>query len=211
MKITKISHSCILIEEKDVKILIDPGNYSTAQNELKNVDAIVITHEHQDHCDPNSIKIIAANNPNAMIITNKGVGAVLDKLGLKYSIVENGQSVMIKEVKVEGFGEKHALVHSTIPLVIDTGYIIADKLYHPGDALAVPTKPIELLALPTAGPWLKISETIDFAKAIKPKTCFPIHDGSLKTPIFIYTVLPNIFSPMGIEFKQLADGASLET
>ena len=50
MKITKFGHSCLLVEEGGARILLDPGKYSILQNNVENVDAIVITHEHQDHC-----------------------------------------------------------------------------------------------------------------------------------------------------------------
>ena len=49
MKITKFGHSCLLVEENGVRILFDPGSYSTAQNDVKNIDVVLITHEHSDH------------------------------------------------------------------------------------------------------------------------------------------------------------------
>lgn len=48
MKITKFGHCCLLIEEKGVRLLTDPGTYSDGFEHLK-VDAVLITHEHQDH------------------------------------------------------------------------------------------------------------------------------------------------------------------
>lgn len=49
MKITKFGHCCLLIEENGVRILTDPGTYSTQQSEVKNIDFVLITHEHADH------------------------------------------------------------------------------------------------------------------------------------------------------------------
>ncbi|MBI2667064.1 MBL fold metallo-hydrolase [Candidatus Woesearchaeota archaeon] len=71
MKLTKIFHSCILIEEKinsnTVKILIDPGTWMFSEKwakpeDFSDVDIVLVTHEHQDHYDPKSLKVICSNN-----------------------------------------------------------------------------------------------------------------------------------------------------
>lgn len=58
----------------------------------------------------------------------------------------------------------------------NTGYFIDEKLFYPGDAFTDPGRPIDVLALPVAGPWVKISESVDYALALKPRTVFPVHD-----------------------------------
>ena len=209
MKITKFAHSCLLVEEGSVRILTDPGNYSTKQNDVKNIDAVLVTHEHPDHCDPSSLKAILANSPNVRILTNKGVGALLDKEGISYSLLERGQSLDVKGVKIETYGEKHAMMYPTWPIVDNTGYLIAGKLFHPGDSFTVPSKKVELLALPVAAPWLKLSEYIDYVKAVKPKTCFPVHDAMLKSAALLYTITPKLLESTGIKFVPMdADAVS---
>ena len=84
MKITKFGHCCLLIEENNLRILTDPGNYSTAQNDIKNIDIVLITHEHPDHFHVESLKKLLENNPQAKIITNNGVGALLKELNIEY-------------------------------------------------------------------------------------------------------------------------------
>ena len=59
---------------------------------------------------------------------------------------------------------------------------------------------METLALPVAGPWCKISEVIDYALKIKPKKCFPVHDGILARTNATYRVLNTIIGEAGIEF-----------
>ena len=52
MKITKFPQSCLLIETKGKKILIDPGTLKYKEdyfNIWNNVDIILITHKHPDH------------------------------------------------------------------------------------------------------------------------------------------------------------------
>lgn len=177
MKITKFGHCCLLIEENEVRILTDPGSYTTAQNEIKNIDLVLITHEHQDHFHIESIKKLIMNNPQTKIITNSAVGKLLDKERIKYEVVAEGQSTKLKDVLIEGFGHKHAVIYEDYGQVENTGYFINDKLFYPGDAFFNPGKVVKILALPAGGPWMKISEAIDYAKKLNPKSCFPVHDG----------------------------------
>jgi hypothetical protein len=58
---------------------------------------------------------------------------------------------------------------------------------HPGDALFVPDEPVEVLATPAAAPWLKISEAVDYLRAVAPRHAVPIHQGIIAAqalPIF---------------------------
>lgn len=209
MTITKLGHCCLRIEVDGTKFLTDPGIFSTAQNEVTGIDAILITHEHQDHFHLESLKTILRNNSNAKIITNRGVGALLEKEGIAYEPLEDRQSKTISGILLEGFGEKHAVIYEDFGQVMNTGYFIANRFFYPGDAFYNPKRPVEILALPVAGPWMKISDAIDYAKLLKPKICFPVHDGMLKflgpTRLVPQTSLP----PSGIEFRDATEGTVL--
>lgn len=74
MHIKKFAHYCLLIEIVGKKIVTDPGMYSTAQNELTGIDAVVITYEHGDHFHAESVQAIVKNNPRVMVIANAAVG-----------------------------------------------------------------------------------------------------------------------------------------
>lgn len=206
MKIKKFGHCCLLIEDKGLRILTDPGTYSTEQDSEKDIDVILITHEHADHFHINSLKKVLENNNKAIIITNKSVGKLLDAEKIKYEIIEDKQSKTIGKILIEGFGNKHAEMYRTVAPVENTGYFISNKLFYPGDAFTNPQKPVEILALPVAGPWMKISEAINYALEIKPKICFPVHDGILKTPGVVYRLPPTILSKHEIEFIIIEEG-----
>ncbi len=212
MQITKLGHCCLLIEEKTLRILTDPGSFSTLQDSVKDIDIVLITHEHQDHFHIPSVKTVLKNNPKARIITNSAVSALLDKEGIAYEILEDGQNRDVNGVLIEGFGNIHAEVHTTLPRVQNTGYFMADRLYYPGDALHVPPKSPEILALPVAGPWLKLSEAIDFALACKPKTVFPVHDGVLSDlgKEVTYRVSNILLTPQKIAFQKMELGIEVD-
>lgn len=182
MKITKFGHCCLLIEENGVRVLTDPGTYTTAQDEIKNIDVILITHEHQDHFHVPSVKKILENNPEAIIITNNSVNNLLLKEGIQnVKIVDDGNSFTWKDLIFEAFGKEHAVIYKERGLVENTGYFIGERFFYPGDAFYNPKKPVDILALPIAGPWCKVSHSIDFFLDIKPKKMFPVHDGQLNS------------------------------
>lgn len=178
MKITKFGQSCMLIKEGGVTILTDPGSYTIEQvKDLTAIDLILIADEHQDHFHIPTIQALITNNPGVKIITQKSVQKLLAAEGIESDLLLDKHQTEFKGVKLEGCGEKHAVLHSSIPQSDNTGYIIADRFFYPGDALTVPDKQIEILALPVGGPWLKMSEVVDYVLELKPKFFFPIHDA----------------------------------
>lgn len=210
MRITKFGHSCLLVEENKARILIDPGSYSTLQNDAKNVDAILITHEHSDHFSLDSLKKVLANNPKARIFTNPSVGKKLVEANIFFDILGNGQGITVNDVLIEGMGEKHAFIYHTLPICENVGYLIANRFLCPGDTFELPNRPIEILACPIAAPWAKLAETLDYGKAIKPKIIFPVHDGFLKSANPYYPHAEREFKAVGIEWRIIGEGESIE-
>lgn len=210
MHITKFGHSCLLIEEQDDRILIDPGTYSTSQNQLEKLDAILITHEHPDHCDVDAFPNFLAKSPGAVIYTNRGAGEVLKKANINFALIQPGQSIEVKGVSIQAIGEKHAMIYLEIPIIDNTGYFIANRLFVTGDALTLPDQPVDLLTLPVCAPWLKLMDAVEYAKAVKPRVAFPVHDGVLKPFHPFYKVPAAFLPPSGIQWIVIEDGKSVE-
>lgn len=206
MKITKFGHCCLLVEEKGARILIDPGVYSVGCDRIKNTDVIIITHDHLDHLDLTILKKILKNNPLVKVITNKSVGEILTQNSIIFTVLESGEKYLVEEVLIEIFGGRHASFYDSIAPIENIGCLIANKFFYPGDALFDLKRPVDILALPIAGPWLKFSESIDYAIKINPSVCFPVHDGILKSPGLIYKLSPSILESHGIKFCIIDDG-----
>ncbi len=206
MTIKKLGHCCLLIKTNGVTVLTDPGAWSTMQNTVTGVDIILITHEHQDHFHIDSLNAVLQNNPGAVIVTNNAVGKLLDEQGIAHTIVTDGMTEKIKNVSLTGVGDIHALIHESMPRVENTGYIIDNYLYCPGDAFALPKQQVPVLALPVCGPWMHMSEAISFAESINPKICFPIHDGMLKIFGPFHNVPKMILEKKNIEFIPMLEG-----
>ena len=212
MKITKLGHCCLVLEVDGVKIVTDPGNYTTAQDSLTGVDVVLITHEHQDHFHVESVQALLKNNPQAVVVTNAAVTALIkkDMPGAQVVTVGDGQATSAGGMTIEGFGRDHALIYGDMGKCENTGYLVAGKFYFPGDNFHQPKKPVDVLALPVAGPWMKISEAVDFAKAVKARVAFGVHDGMIEPSSrpFVGRIL-QMFVP-DTEFVSLADGESRE-
>lgn len=210
MKITKFGHSCLLVEEKGSAILFDPGAYSDVSNNLENINAVFLTHNHQDHTDPEKIKNLEISNPKAVIYANENTGQTLTENGIHFTNVEYGKVLQIGEISVEVFANNHENIFPGVPLPENTSYLVNNKLFIPGDSLVLPNTPVEILALPIIAPWMNLGQAINFALAIKPKICFPVHDAFLKFP-GPYEALPkNILEKQNIQFTPLANNEPRE-
>lgn len=223
MQITKLGHCCLLIKEKSLTIMTDPGNYSTAQDSVTGVDCVIISHEHTDHLHVESLRNVLRNNPQAKIVTNSAVAAILDRENIATGsriIVGHGQSTTIgaasaaNQITIAGWGTKHAPIYQNYEQVENTGYIIGDRLFYPGDALTLldrkENEQIEILALPVAGPWLTISDALEYALAVKPKKCIPVHDGNLRS-IGLPHRLPKLeLAKAGIDFIAMTEGQTVD-
>ena len=206
MKIKKLGHCALIIEEKGKRILTDPGSWTSSQQEKEqNIDLIIITHEHQDHVHIESLKKVLENNPKANIITNVGVGKLLDEAGIKYEILKDKEAKDFSGISIEAHACKHAEIFEDIFQVENTAFFIGERLFYPGDAFYNSGKSVEILALPVAGPWANVKEVINYALAINPKVCFPVHDGMLKSPGANHKIPMLILQKHNINFVSLEE------
>jgi L-ascorbate metabolism protein UlaG (beta-lactamase superfamily) len=178
MKITKFGHACLELEENGQLLILDPGVYTEAIDDRREVQAVVITHIHDDHCYEEQLDRIIGLNPGLPIFGTDEVRARLAKSrpGFKTVAVHHGDFYTLGNFTLEFFGDMHAEIHRSIPLVQNCGVMVNGKLYYPGDSFTQPDREVEILACPSSAPWLKISEVMDFIAAVKPKRSFPTHN-----------------------------------
>ena len=195
--------------KEGVFIMTDPGGFSlgNGQEEVTQISAVLITHEHGDHLHIESLKKILKNNPDATVITNSSVGKLLDEAGIPYKTIEDGQYVEIKGVTIKGFGNIHAEIYEEMGRVQNTGYMI-ESLCYPGDAFEDPKEDrIDILALPVVGPWMRMKDALLYAQKLKPRITFPVHDGFInELGAFISKWPETVLPPVGIKFKKLELG-----
>ena len=190
---------------------MDPGSMSD-NSAISNIDVMLITHEHEDHCHLASIKEILRKSPNAMVVTHEGVGKILEKEEIGFTRIADGQEILHGGVAIKSYGTDHACIHHDLPNVQNTGFMICNTLFYPGDAFHVPPCKVQTLALPVAAPWMRIEEAVEYAKQIMPKTVFPVHDGMLRPERLGSTrrVPKIILEPLGITYVDMVEGSVAE-
>lgn len=176
MKLTKYEHACFTIEKDGKLLVVDPGAWTSDLTARENVVAIVVTHEHPDHFDPNALGALIAHNPDAVIYGHESITKQLGE-ALPNQSVEAGQTVDAEPFKLEFFGGDHAVIHENFDDVANLGVMINDTVYYPGDSFEAPGKDVKVLALPVAAPWMKLSDAMNYVGKIKAAIVFPTHDA----------------------------------
>jgi L-ascorbate metabolism protein UlaG (beta-lactamase superfamily) len=179
MQLTHFGHSCLLAEFDDTRLLFDPGTFAHGFEGITGLSAILITHQHPDHVDMTRLPSLLEGNPGAALYADPQTTA---QLGTRCQAVHVGDEMQIDSLTVRAVGGRHAVIHPEIPVIENISYLVDDgdhraKLMHPGDALFVPDEPVDVLAAPAAAPWMKISEAIDYLRAVAPTRAVPIHQG----------------------------------
>lgn len=210
MRITKYEHACFVASIGDKKLVVDPGSFTVPLPDTNNVVAVVVTHEHADHWTPEHLQRIKEGSPDVRFFGPAGVAAAATDF--EFTVVKDGQKIEVEPFTLEFFGEKHAEIHKSIPLVDNVGVMVNDSVYYPGDSFTQGPVGVELLAVPASAPWLKIGEVMDYVAEAKPKRSFATHD-------MINSVIGNSMAGQRItavtkdgggEFVVLAPGESVE-
>ncbi|MFC2136342.1 MBL fold metallo-hydrolase [Bacteroidota bacterium] len=193
MKVTKYPQSCILIETKGKRILIDPGNLkynnSYPENAWSDIDVLLVTHKHNDHCYDDAVKEIV-KNPKTKFYTTKEVLA--NHPGLTAEIVKEGNILEFDDVKIEAVKAVHGYVmafkggkevRENVGFIIDDG---ETRAYHTSDTISFDNDyECDVIFVPisnhgvTLGPW----EAALFVQATKAKLAIPMHADSPRHPV----------------------------
>jgi L-ascorbate metabolism protein UlaG (beta-lactamase superfamily) len=210
MKVTKQGHACLIFEEKGKKLVLDPGSYSQPLEGLSDVVAVVITHAHDDHCFEAQLERLLASNPDLVIFGPPEVRTRLTNYNV--TAVYHGDYYPVGPFTIEFMGDLHAQIHHSIPVIENRAVLINDRVYYPGDSFTLPDREVDLLAVPTSAPWLKIGEVMDFVSAIKHKNSIATHNALLSD--FGHALnngrVKALTEAQGGEFTYLLEGESIE-
>lgn len=205
LQIVHLGQSSVLVETGTARLLLDPGVYSEGFAELTGLDAILVTHQHPDHLDLDRLPALLAANPAAELIVDVGSADYLASAGIAHQVVGPGQRLELAGTPVEVIGGNHGVIHPDIPVIPNNGYLIdsgAGTVLHPGDSFTVPGCDVDVL-LPTAAPWLKVSEAVDYLRSVDPGLAVPIHQAILAQPDKHYGLFREL-APVGTEIHVVA-------
>ena len=184
MQITRIGHSCLLVETGGARLLMDPGNFTPGWEELSGLDAVFVTHQHPDHLDQDRLPALLERNPQARLITEPDVaGQLSGAVQRDVEALEAGATATVGAITVSGLGGQHAVIHQDIPRIGNVGLLFtADgepTLFHPGDMIDAVPEGVDVLAVPLNAPWCAAKETATFLRAVAAPAALPIHDALL--------------------------------
>ena len=206
MEVTHFGHSCVLLDTGAARLLIDPGSFSQGFEGVTGLDAVLVTHQHPDHLDPERLPALLRANPDARLIVDSGTAGQLG--GVDHETVEPGATVTVGGARVEVLGGQHAVIHPDIPVIPNNAYLVDGTHLHPGDALDTVPGDVDVLFLPAAAPWSKISETIEYLRAVAPRAAVPIHQGILANPAVFYGHFDRL-GPERTTFRPLDPGVAV--
>ncbi|MBP2322087.1 L-ascorbate metabolism protein UlaG (beta-lactamase superfamily) [Kibdelosporangium banguiense] len=187
MQFVHFGHSCVLAESGSARLLFDPGVFSAGFEDVRDLDAILITHQHPDHLDMQRLPALVAANPKAVVIADPASAQDAAAAGVTARVVRPGESFQIGGAQVNAVGGNHAIIHPEVPVPPNVGYVIDDgAFYHPGDSFFRPEQTVDVLGMPTAAPWQKLSEAIDYLRMMKPRVALPIHEAVVSVPQMYY-------------------------
>lgn len=207
MRITRLVHSCLLIQEDDTNVLTDPGSYSFADaldqiKVLPKIDYILITHVHEDHCSIAFINHVLDNSPEVKIISNDEVLEHLKRNGIDST------------TETPDFVEATNLNHPKLALgrpPINTVFNLWDKLTHFGDNRELSKVNLaDTVTFPITAPWGSLVDAVDQLKSCPPKQIIPIHDWHLSDSgrSYYYDTLENVL--IETEFIRLQPTATID-
>ena len=128
----------MLIDTGSARLLFDPGTLSQFE-EIRDLDAILITHQHFDHLDADRLPALVENNPGAKLYADPASAEQeIAKLALEATTVRPGDAFEVNGAAVNVVGGEHAVIHRDFPVPPNVGYVVDHgAFYHPGDSLFV--------------------------------------------------------------------------
>ena len=214
MQITRYGHSCLLVEDGDARLLLDPGVFSSGFETLRGLTGVLVTHQHADHLDRDRLPALLERNPGARLVAEPGLAGQLS--GSVSRDVESfgaGDTTDVGGLRVTGVGGRHAVIHEDIPRIGNVGLVLAvdgePTLFCTGDMIDTTPDGVDVVAVPLNAPWCAAKETVAFLRALAAPVAIPVHDAGLSpTGRALYQRVIGGLLPEGTRWHEIPDGQS---
>ncbi|MCO5203765.1 MAG: MBL fold metallo-hydrolase [Anaerolineae bacterium] len=225
--ISYLGHATVLIEMDGVRLLTDPLLRSRVAHLrrrparidpelLENLDAVLISHVHNDHLDRRSLRRLGNHT---RYIVPRGAAPVLHKLGIEtVDEISEGESLQVGAVAVNAMPADHGTWRDRFgPPAEFLSYMFqgSSKLYFAGDTdlfagMADFSADLDVALLPvwgwgpTLGPGhMDPQRAAEALKLLQPRIAIPIHWGTFH-PWGFDLLMPGFLTDPPLHFAQFA-------
>ncbi len=174
-----IKHGSISLEYRGIVIYVDPVSRAADYSVMPKADIILITHEHQDHFDTSTIRLLSKKGTE--LVLNKSCFDIM-KSGTALANSDNLKikGILITAVPAYNITEGRDKFH---PKGRDNGYVLTlggKRIYIAGDTENIPEmkslKNIDIAFLPMNQPYTMTPEQVAAAvESFMPKIVYPYH------------------------------------
>jgi len=183
VEIAWLGHDGFLFKGEGKVVAVDPYKVKGVSEKA---DLILITHDHFDHCDPASVKVLSS--PDTVILAPHNAASKLRGLGTVRE-VKAGEKVEEKGIKIEvvpAYNTKPERQRFHPRDYGGVGYLIqlaGKRIYHAGDTDLIPEMDaldkVDIALLPVSGVYvMDAEEAAEAVKLIRPLHAIPMHYGA---------------------------------
>lgn len=205
ISIHALMHASIRIDYGGRVIMVDPvgrlGERTVDYAAMPKADYILVTHEHADHYDKETIRMLS--DSGTVVITNRRCA---DMLGYGTALANGDTMHLADDVKVEAVPaynttQGHLQFH---PKGRDNGFVLTlgqVRIYIAGDTEDIPEmnnlKDIDIAFLPCNQPYtMTVEQLVKAARTVRPQVLFPYHYGATELDS-----VPTRLKPDGVEVR----------
>lgn len=178
LEIHWLGHDGFRLECDELTVYVDPFQVRHGPP----AHLILITHEHFDHCDPDSVQRLSAEGTEIV-----APAACTAKLPAEARVIAPGETVEAAGVPVQAIPAYNTRRRFHPRKAGGVGYLFelaGQRIYHAGDTDFIPEMndlpDVDVALLPVSGTYVMTAEeAADAARAIRPALAIPMHWGSI--------------------------------
>ena len=188
LTITFLGHGTLMFGFNNKIIHLDPVGCEADYHQLPKADLILVTHEHPDHLDPDTLELLRTEK-TAVIATEICSGRITNCVVMKNEDVETIDGLSIEAVPAYNIIHMRSEGAPFHPRGDGNGYIVTfgnTRVYVASDTENIPEmktlRDIDIAFLPMNLPYTMTPEMVsDAAKSFMPKILYPYHYGETDT------------------------------
>lgn len=188
LEITFVGHGTLIFTFAGKLIHVDPWSRLADYSKMPKADIILLTHEHQDHLDPQALGILRTEK-TVLVLTESCASRIKGGIVINNGDVKRIEGLIIEAVPAYNIVHMRSEGLPFHPKGVGNGYVITfgdKRVYVAGDTENIPEMKklgnIDIAFLPMNLPYTMTPEMVaDAAKALNPGILYPYHYGGTDT------------------------------